>query len=458
MSSNSYINFLSDSRKRLNKVSPSFCIAKWLHATIYLHRGATHSCHHPTPHGIPQEGLAVNPARLHNTVVKLQERQEMLLGNQPQQCNYCWVVENAKAENVFSDRITKSSNDWALPFLDEVRASGLGDSIVPRYLEVSFSKVCQMQCLYCNPLYSSKWEADVQQNGDYPSTIYASLLKEFQEAEVSSSVYINAFWDWWPILSKNLKVFRITGGEPLLSKETWGFLDKISLMGLPDMDIILNSNLSLSESTIDRLSLRIQSLLEQNLVKSFTVVTSLEAVGKKAEFIRYGLDFDLFMKNLLKLCNCHPKVKLSITSTLQVFSVHSFSEYLEYICNFRTMNKLENLQIDPSFLRNPKHFSLLGATAELADRFSKTVLSFLNQKSNLLSDFEKSRLETMLVAFSSRSSEEVIFKNKVNFYRFVSQIEERKKISFVSTFPELEEYWYDCEKSSNTLFRLKKKN
>ena len=37
------------------EISPTFCLAKWHHTTIYLATGETHSCYHPAPHPIPLE-------------------------------------------------------------------------------------------------------------------------------------------------------------------------------------------------------------------------------------------------------------------------------------------------------------------------------------------------------------------------------------------------------------------
>ena len=39
------------------EISPTFCLAKWHHTTIYLATGETHSCYHPAPHPIPLEEL-----------------------------------------------------------------------------------------------------------------------------------------------------------------------------------------------------------------------------------------------------------------------------------------------------------------------------------------------------------------------------------------------------------------
>ena len=54
----------------LKKTSPTFCLAKWHHVTMYLHLGETHSCYHPPPHEIPLDELKDNPSALHNTKQK----------------------------------------------------------------------------------------------------------------------------------------------------------------------------------------------------------------------------------------------------------------------------------------------------------------------------------------------------------------------------------------------------
>jgi len=48
------IEILEDKRDYINNISPSFCTAKWLQTTLYLQNGYNHSCHHPSPHKIPE--------------------------------------------------------------------------------------------------------------------------------------------------------------------------------------------------------------------------------------------------------------------------------------------------------------------------------------------------------------------------------------------------------------------
>ena len=58
----------------MEEISPTFCMAKWHHTTIYLQTGETHSCYHPAPHAIPLKEIMINPNALHNTQQKISER------------------------------------------------------------------------------------------------------------------------------------------------------------------------------------------------------------------------------------------------------------------------------------------------------------------------------------------------------------------------------------------------
>ena len=67
-------------RDEINKISPSFCAAKWQQVTLHLQLGHTHSCHHPRTHKIPLDELEENPSALHNTNYKKLQRKKMLEG------------------------------------------------------------------------------------------------------------------------------------------------------------------------------------------------------------------------------------------------------------------------------------------------------------------------------------------------------------------------------------------
>ncbi len=73
------IELLQLKRDEINTVSPSFCSAKWLQTTLYLQNGFNHSCHHPSAHKIPIEEVNANPAALHNSQFKKEQRAKCLM-------------------------------------------------------------------------------------------------------------------------------------------------------------------------------------------------------------------------------------------------------------------------------------------------------------------------------------------------------------------------------------------
>ena len=74
MSNEEKIQILKDKRQIIDTISPSFCAAKWLQTTLYLQNGYNHSCHHPAPHKIPVNEVLANPAALHNSSFKKEQR------------------------------------------------------------------------------------------------------------------------------------------------------------------------------------------------------------------------------------------------------------------------------------------------------------------------------------------------------------------------------------------------
>ena len=143
-------------RDKLNALSPSMCMAKWLQVSLHLPQGRTHSCYHPPTHPIPLDELKKDPNALHNTTFKLQERKQMKCGDRPEGCQYCWNVEDAPDApkgGRLSDRHYRSSEWWVKDAWDEVVNNPWDHNITPRYVEVNFNQACNFKCSYCSPTY-----------------------------------------------------------------------------------------------------------------------------------------------------------------------------------------------------------------------------------------------------------------------------------------------------------------
>ena len=181
------------------KTSPTFCLAKWHHVTIYLHLGETHSCYHPQPHVIPLEELKENPSALHNTKHKKLERKQMLEGEKPVGCTYCWNVE-AMGPDYISDRKqrTLAIHEGDGRRLKDIIDNPWDTNVNPEYIELSFGNQCNFKCGYCHPRYSSRFFDESKELGPYTDLNSGDYSVEWFENKLykndEENPYVEAWW------------------------------------------------------------------------------------------------------------------------------------------------------------------------------------------------------------------------------------------------------------------------
>ena len=75
-----------------------------------------------------------------------------------------------------------------------------------------------------------------------------------------------------------MDTFRITGGEPLLSKDTFKVLDEIITTDSPNKNLKLsiNSNLCVDDKLIDKFILKAKAIIQEKRVKEFILYTSVD--------------------------------------------------------------------------------------------------------------------------------------------------------------------------------------
>lgn len=450
---------LSILKDKLNGVGCGFCLAKWTQVTMHLHNGMTHSCHHPGPHKIPLEEILTNPTALHNTEFKKERRKEMLEGKKPKECDYCWNVE--KSSNSYSDRIFKSAESWSLPHLEEIKGLDWKANYNPKYVEVSFSNTCNFKCSYCSPMFSSKWMEEIEKYGGYPtSTSFNDLtwVKETNQMPYKHSdknPYVESFWNWWPDLYNDLHTFRITGGEPLLSKDTWKVLEFISTTTSPNknLNLSINSNLGSPKELIEKFVSYAKKIINENRVNEFIIFTSCESWGNQAEYIRNGLDFNLFLENVEYILSELPKVTINIMATFNAMSVFGYEKLIDKV--FELKQKYQNperywvsaVQLDTSYLRWPEHQSVKILNKDHKDlilKAAKKAFYYSTPKFNHNNfGFSETEVQKIKRIYDYAISEDnfEVDKNRLDFIMFVDEHDNRRGTNFLQTFPELEKFY-----------------
>lgn len=462
---------LTEYKKKLDKVGCGFCIAKWTQVTIHLQMGETHSCHHPKTHKISVQEIKRNPSALHNTKYKKLQRKKMLEGKRPSECEYCWNVEDNS--NEFSDRIYKSSEPWSEPYLDEIKELGWRGDFNPKYVEVAFSNACNFKCSYCGPSFSSKWVQEIKKHGAYPTTDHFNDINYLEQTgkmpihHKEHNPYVEAFWKWWPDLYRDLHTFRITGGEPLLAKDTWKILDYIIDNPDPNRELKLgiNSNLGVTDDLIDLLIQKLKIIEKNNLVKEAIIYTSVDTAGSHADYIRNGLDYEYFCTNVEKILKATNKVSIVFMSTFNLLSIPRYKEMLafaydmkkKYNSDLRYWNPV--IMVDSSYLRYPHHQAVNILPKEWVEKVEDIAdfaegLRMVNKVPDELwtpkcmgyTDIEISKIRRIADWMRGDHDENQIKNSRKNFYRFMKAHDERRGTNFKETFPEFARFYDYCKR------------
>ena len=426
--------------------SDSFCGAKWYNATIWLGSGMTTSCHHPLPHKVDVEDVIRNPKALHNTQKKKMEREQMQKGERPSGCEYCWKIEDIGRDNI-SDRVYKTviydDKDLAHAF----RTPSSRDFDL-QTLEIAFDRTCQFACSYCNPAFSSTWVKDIRNNGPYTG-LTSDGRNHFTHDHSSSQLfrngdpnpYVDAFFKWWESdLHRTLKELRITGGEPLMSGETWKLIEWFKTnKGKSKTRLAINSNLG-TDVDVDRLLDSIDSV-------EVDLYTSNESMNLQAEYIRDGLVFDDWANNVERLLDSGKFRGLHVMCTINALCLDSLDQLLECVLQWKTEYGKDSINFSLNILRFPSFQGPLVLSDKDRTRYMSVLQSWYdaNKNSDFLHEYELNQLQRLIdyldvvkTPHSGAANQSVL---QQDFKQFYQQYDQRRGKNFTEAFPALAE-WY----------------
>lgn len=175
----------------------------------------------------------------------------------------------------------------------------------------SFGNYCNLSCYTCLPQSSSRRTTDLKKLGWYEA---------FGGRHIKTVSLESTFKQIEELLPETAAMV-IIGGEPLLMKEHYDFLDMIIESG-HSKEIILSYTTNLTLLNIDK-----RNFLDYvDQFKQVAVNVSIDGIGKRNDYIRYGSNWDQLVNNYRAIEGKVIRQVYFTTSILSVFDCKKAAE------------------------------------------------------------------------------------------------------------------------------------
>jgi hypothetical protein len=248
---------------------------------------------------------------------------------------------------------------------------------------------------------------------------------------------------------------RITGGEPLLQQSTWRMFDELEKNPCPDLELNINTNLGVKPILIERFTNRVNSLVSNGCIKDFKVFTSMDTWGEQAEYIRTGLDLELWEKNLDTYMT-KTNMPLTFMVTFNILTVPNFSNLLKKILQWRVkynsddQTKWQRIRFDTPYLKEPLQYDMNILPKDKFMPYMKQHLQFIinnldDDDRHKFSELEYEKFRRVVDYMEGTEyTVEKLTEGHRDFYKWFTEYDRRRNLNFVETFPELEDFYKDC--------------
>jgi organic radical activating enzyme len=250
----------------------------------------------------------------------------MRRGEWPEQgCEYCRKIEDSGGTSDRQMQLTNAIYDVPPELLNDETTN----EVTPTVLEVYFSNVCNMSCLYCGPHFSSMWEAENNKFGNFHKhPIYLSTTSNVGFNENYDEM-VDKFFKWFEKHHSSVTHFHILGGEAFYQPELELCLDFFDKNPSPNTQFSMISNLKVGSKKFNTIIDRMILLKDQSKIQSAHISASLDCWGKQQEYVRYGLDLNEFETNMKYMLD--KDVVISINAAINALSIKTMPEYISKI-------------------------------------------------------------------------------------------------------------------------------
>ena len=259
-------------------------------------------------------------------------RQDFLAGNKPATCNRCWDEEAAGRTSKRINSRIRLKEYYNLVDFQNINPDQLW------FIDLKLGNICNLKCRICGSWSSSKWAKEeidyIPELLDRKTHLAYTYLKDGawpRETEV--------FWDNLKALLPNIKYFEFTGGEPFLIEQHFEVLRYAVEQGYSkNIEIHYNTNGTVFPESAE---------LWSNF-KHVEIAFSIDNVGVRFEYERYGADWNLVQENIVKFTAMRSnKISTQLCTTMNVQNVYYLPELCDWISTQTFDHVFFNMLHDP---------------------------------------------------------------------------------------------------------------
>ena len=201
----------------------------------------------------------------------------------------------------------------------------------------------------------------------------------------------------------------------------------------------INTNLNSKQSLIDKL------IDKAKTIEGLHIYSSNESIGNKAEYIRDGLDWKMWVENFEKVADSRAFSSMHSMCTIGALSLEGLVEYLDWCLEVkRKSGSRDAVTFTLNILRFPNFQSCLVLPLDLRQKFASDLSRWVttNRNSDLLHNMEIEQVER-LIEYLQNETNQIPKRDQVVkwFKNYFTQYDKRRGKNFIETFPIIGE-WY----------------
>jgi organic radical activating enzyme len=286
------------------------------------------------------------------------------------------------------------------------------------YIDARWNNLCNLKCRTCGPSYSSSWIEDHKKLDNFSKASFIFSGKTEKDLLDQMIKHLGT-----------AKMIYFAGGEPMMQKEHYEVLKKLTEIENFDIDITYNTNLS---------QLKLKGYDEvYNYWKKFKnveVAASIDGSYERAEYWRSGTKWKNIVENVQLIKNESPNVKFKIAFTISWVNAYNFTtlhkEWVE-----KGFIQVNDCNLNP--LDFPDYYSLKNIPKWKKDEIEDILfkhIDWLKQFND--SSYIIHRINNVMNFMKSVNDESTVDRKLLTFDRMNGKLDTVRSEDFYQIFPE----------------------